>query len=153
MTIQEALRQLLNIDNLELHGIICKVTNVDGLTCECEPINGNAPIADVRLIADETESKYVLVPKVESIVVIQLINDNAGYVSMVSEVSEVLYKINDVYYSANSDGFLLKKGEDTLKQIITLIIQSVQQIVVLYGNNPDYEKLLQALNKTNNLLR
>jgi phage baseplate assembly protein gpV len=53
----------------------------------------------------------------------------------------------------SSDGkLLLQKGTDTLKQALTLIVEAVQPIVVLYGNNPVYTKLTQALTKINNLL-
>ncbi len=40
---------------------------------------------------------------------------------------------------------------DSLKDILTLILKAVQPILVLYGNNPDYAKLTQALTKINNL--
>ena len=48
--------------------------------------------------------------------------------------------------------FGLSKGSDTLKDALTLLIEAVQQIMVIYGNNPDFSKLSQAQTKVNNLL-
>ena len=47
---------------------------------------------------------------------------------------------------------LVEKDGDTLKQALTLIVEAVQPIVVIYGNNPIYSKLSEALTKINNLL-
>lgn len=150
--IKELLQQLVENGDEE-HGIVCKVTAVNGMNCECEPVNGNAPILDVRIVAEDTASKFVLIPKVGSMVIVEFLNNAAGYVSMVSEVSEVKYKIGTVEYSVDDTGFLLKKANDSLKEIFQFIIESQQQIMVLYGNNPDFAKLAQALIKLINLIR
>jgi hypothetical protein len=152
LTVKEILKDLgKNKD--EVHGVVCTVKSVNGMKCECLPVNGNAPIKDVRLVADDSTKKYVLVPKVGSMVVVEFLNNAAGYVAMVSEITEVLIKIGTVYYSMNDEGFLLKKGSDTLKDILKLIVEAMQVIVVMQGNNPDYGKLTQAMLKINNLLR
>ncbi len=57
-----------------------------------------------------------------------------------------------VQLNATDGKLLVQKGADTLKQALTLIVEAVQPIVVLYGNNPVYAKLTQALAKINNLL-
>jgi len=150
--IKELIQQLADTGE-EMYSKVCTVKSVDGLTCVCEPIDGDAEILDVRLVADEDEQLFVLVPKVDSVVVVSFLTKEAGFVSMVSKIDEVKFKIGQTFYSANSDGFLIKKGNDTLKQIVQMVIESIQQIVVLYGNNPDYSKLAQALIKLNNLLR
>ena len=49
--------------------------------------------------------------------------------------------------------FAIKNPTVTLKVILTEIVQAVQQIVVLQGNNPDYTKLAKAITDINNLLR
>ncbi|HMO63294.1 MAG TPA: hypothetical protein PKC39_14510 [Ferruginibacter sp.] len=152
MNLKEIVRELIK-DGDEERAIVCKVTAVNGMRCECEPVNGNAPILDVRLVADEADKVFVVVPKVNSLVVVEFFNNSAGYVSMVSEVSEVLCKTGDSWYSMTDEGFLIKRGNDSLKDILSLIIQAVNKIVVLNGTNPDYAKLVQANNKLNNLMR
>jgi hypothetical protein len=151
-TLKELIQQLAHNGD-EKYSIVGKVKSVDGLVCDVEPINGDADILDVRLVADETEKLFVLIPKVDSIVVVSFITKEVAFISMVSEVSEVKYKIGTSFYSVTSDGHLIQRGDDTLKQVIQLVIEAVQQIVVLQGNNPDQVKLTQALNKLNNLLR
>ena len=46
---------------------------------------------------------------------------------------------------------VLASNGESLKDIFTLIIQSVQPILVIYGNDPDFAKLTQALTKVNNM--
>ncbi|NNV54523.1 hypothetical protein [Limnovirga soli] len=152
LTLKEIIQTLAHNGD-EVYGAICTVKSITGMQCDCSPINGAADILDVRLVADESEEKFVLVPAVGSIVIVEFLTREAAYISMVSKVSEVLYKIGDVFYSATSEGFLLAKGDDTLKKILTKIIESQKQITVLYGNNPDYVKLTEAQTEVNNLLR
>lgn len=152
LTIREIITQLAN-DGGEYYSKVCRVKSINGLVCDCTPVDGDADILDVRLIADENEEFFVLVPAVDSVVLVSFITKEAAYVSMVSKISEIKYKIGDAYYSVTQDGFLFQKGNDTMKQAMTLIIEAVQQIVVMYGNNPNYAKLTQALTKVNNILR
>jgi hypothetical protein len=160
MTIQDAIKLLAgNGDRRSLSvgasgaGIVCKIKEVDGLNCVCEPVDGSADIMDVRLVADDAEDGFVLVPAVDSYVVVEMINATAGYLGMVSKVTEVYWKSGTAEHSMTSSGHLIKKDDDTLKEVLTLIVESVQQVVVMYGNNPDYVKLAEALLKINNILR
>lgn len=150
LTIKEIV-QLLAHNGDESYGHVCTVKRVDGLVCDVEPINGDAPILDVRLVADESENKFVLVPKVGSIVVVQFITKEAAYLSMVSEVSQVLWKIGDSYLSCTDQGFVVKKGDDDLKDVLSLIIEAVETIIVMQGRNPDRVKLATAKEKVNNI--
>jgi hypothetical protein len=160
MTIQDAIKLLAgNGDRRSLSvgasgaGIVCKVKELDGLNCVCEPVDGSADITDVRLVADDAEDGFVLVPAVDSYVVVEMINATAGYLGMVSKVTEVYWKVGTVLVSVNNQGVLIQKGNDTMKQILTLLIEAIQVVVVLQGSNPDYAKLTQALTKVNNLTR
>jgi hypothetical protein len=152
LTIKEIIQQLADNGD-EIYGRVCTVKSVNGLICDCSPVNGDADILDVRLVADESEERFVLIPAVDSYVCVEFFTREAAYISMVSKVSEVMYKIGEAYYSVTSEGFLLQKGTDTLKQILQNIVEAVQQIVVVEGNNPDYVKLQTALTSINNLLR
>jgi hypothetical protein len=148
--IKELLLQLLQGE--EIYSKVCKVDAVNGMTCNVTPIDGDAPVNDVRIVADiNSQNKWVPIPKVGSFVVVSFLTKDIGYVSMVSEVSELYYKNGTTVMQVN-DKFLFQHGSDTLKQVIQLIIESVQVITVMYGNNPDYTKLTQALTKLNNLL-
>jgi hypothetical protein len=166
MSIQQMLQILAN-NGEEIYSKVCKVKAVNGLVCDCTPIDGDADIFDVRMIAHDSTKFFVMIPKVDSYVVVNFLNKQAAFISMVSEITEIKFKIGTTYYSADDTGFLIKKDNDTMKEMIQLMlethqltIEAVQQIVVLYGNNPDYSKLVQgltkkgqALTKMNNLLR
>jgi hypothetical protein len=104
-------------------------------------------------VADESDNRYVLEPKVGSIVVIEFLDNSSAYVSMVSEVSRVWCKVGQTLYMMDDMGFLLKRNESNLKAALKLIIEAVEKIVVVQGTNPDYLKLQQALNMINELLK
>lgn len=131
------------------------VKEVNGNTCTVE--RTDAPtLFDVRLqaIEDSVESFINIKPKVGSIVICGMIeNMQAEYlVLQCSEIDEVNITIAGVVYTINSEGHLIKKGDDTLKQILTDLIDSVKIIVVTIGNNPNYVKLAETQIKINNLL-
>lgn len=57
-----------------------------------------------------------------------------------------------VEYDKSTHKFKLLDSEgNSLKDILTLIVQAVQPILVMYGNNPDFIKLTQALTKINSM--
>lgn len=152
MNLKEILKEILGEREEEIYSLPCRVKSVDGFNCVCSPINGDPDILDVRLVADdESEDKYVLIPKVNSVVLVAFLNNNAGYLAMVSEVDSVFYKNGDTVFEV-TEKFLIKKGDDTLKEALQLIVEAMQQILVLQGNGPNYTKLSQAMGKINNIL-
>jgi hypothetical protein len=120
-SIQDSIRKLANISNVS--ALVCTVESVDinEKTCYCIPINEDADIPNVRIMA-QNENGFLLVPKVGSVVIISFLTDSDAYVSMVSEVSEIqlngdnydgLVKINDLVDKLNDI-------ENTLNTHITL---------------------------------
>jgi len=73
------------------HSVVCNVVSVDSVnkTCYCRPLNGDADIYDVRLIADYTKDGFILYPAVDSTVVVTFESEASAYVSMVSKVTEI----------------------------------------------------------------
>ena len=112
-------------------------------------------IDDVRLKSViKNGNKILLIPELQSTVLVGKIGNSDEYIVLAVEaISEVLTKVGGVTYSINAEGFLMKKGNDTLKEILTLIVEAIQPIVVLYGNNPVYANLTQASLKIKNVLR
>lgn len=152
-TIKELIRQLAD-SGQENYCVVGIVKSVEGLSCTVEPVNGDADILDVRLTAGENDDQFFyLIPKLDSVVVVSFLNKHAGYVSMFSEVSEIRAKIGESLYEMDEAGFKIAKGNDTMLEVISLIIESVNQILVLQGNNPNYQKLNQALQKAKNILK
>lgn len=100
-------------------GIICTVTEVNGTTCTCSPIDDSADIEDVRLQA-QAGSGILLVPAVDSKVVVQMINDVEGVVVMYSDLESIqfldgsfggLIKIEDLVDKINT----IEQDLNTLK--------------------------------------
>jgi hypothetical protein len=112
-------------------------------------------IPDVQLKSVvATGNEVLLIPKVGSMVHIGSIENSKDYVVVsVSEITEMRMTIDNVSYNVTADGFLLKKDNDTLLDALTLLIEAVQKIVVVQGQNPDYIKLQQSLNKVQNLFK
>jgi len=103
-----AIRDLSKSNN-NSYSIVCTVKSVDLTknTCYCSPINGDADLVGVRLIADN-QTGFLLIPEVDSIVVVSFLSDSSAFVSMVSKVSEI-------QLNGSSFGGLVKITELTTK--------------------------------------
>ena len=127
----------------------------DDNTIAVEFNNGNEPMPDVRLksvVKDGNE--FFAIPAVGSMVHVGVIDNSREHIVIcVSEITEIVCKIDGINYSVTGDGYLIKKGDDTLRDALTLLIEAVQQIIVIQGRGPDLVKLQQSLDKVQNLLR
>lgn len=87
--LRDSLRKLTT-PNGNAYSKVCTVDSVDlvNLTCYCIPINDDADITEVRLMAN-IDNGFLLVPEVDSIVVVSFLSDSSAYVSLVSKVSEI----------------------------------------------------------------
>lgn len=121
-------------------------------TIEVELDNG-ATIDDVQLRSVvKAGDKVVVIPKMDSIVLIAAINNSSEYfVVGVEEVEKILI-VKDGLEVTITGKIKVEKGADSLKDALVKIIEATEQIVVIYGNNPDYVKLSQALTKINNIM-
>lgn len=108
--IKDLVQQLAKTENTDC--ILCKVNSVDltSKTCYCIPINGDADLIDVKLIANDNKG-LLLIPEVDSVVIVSNIQNSSYYVSMFSKVSEIqlngddyngLIKIDDLTTSLNT---------------------------------------------------
>ncbi len=110
-------------------------------------------VDDVRLRSVVKDGNRIIIePAPGSQVLIASIDNGGEYVVIaVEEINRVYVKIGELEFEL-SDKLMVKNGADTLKDALTMIVEAVQQVTVIYGNNPDYGKLTQALEKINNLL-
>jgi hypothetical protein len=91
MTIPELIKKLADSGD-QVYSKVCKVISVDitERTCEVEPLSGGANIPGCRLqAAIEQTSGFMLVPAVDSFVVVTWLNKNAAFVSMCSDLDEI----------------------------------------------------------------
>lgn len=87
--LRDALKKLTKPNN-DGYSKVCTVDSVDlvNRTCYCIPINEDADITEVRLMAN-IDNGFLLIPEVDSVVVVSFLSDSSAYVSMVSKVSEI----------------------------------------------------------------
>jgi len=137
-----------------LNTILVQVVSVDEDAKTCVVIDDDIKYYDVRLRPVLNGNECITIyPKVDTWVLIIKIEDDAAYqVISVDEADKITMVVDDMEVEL-SEGISIKRGADTLKQILTLIVQATQDIMVLYGNNPDYVKLTQALTKINNVFK
>lgn len=151
----ETLKEFIKVYDTVTHKVGTAV-NVSGSKCDVE-IEGEPALYDVRFhaIEDTLGNKIVIKPKDGSKVIVGVISNLAteAFIEQCSEIDEVLIIADDKQYKLNSSGHLIKGGDDTLKQVIDLVIEAVQVIVVIQGRNPDQAKLLAAKQKLENILQ
>lgn len=148
----DLLRNLHNdgVDNI----FPATVVSVDKINSVCVVKIDDLQIEDVRLRStiNENGKGFVIYPKEDSVVLVERIAEGTFFICMYSEVEELNLSIETVEMAVNADGYLIKKGNDTLKEAMVLLIEAVQAIIVMQGRNPDRLKLQQALDKVNNIL-
>jgi len=137
--------------------MLAQVVSVDEgeLTCTLYDEDSEAEFYDVRLrpVIDGNEC-LTIIPKVDTWVLAVRIEDSEDWLIVaVGEADKWCLKVGEAIIEQTAEGLLIKKQDDTLRQVLELIIQAVQKIVVMQGTNPDYPKLTEAMNKAQNLLR
>lgn len=87
--LRDALRSLVKPNN-DGFNKVCTIDSIDltTLTCYCIPLNGDADIINVRLMAN-VDNGFLLIPEINSIVIVSFLSDDSAYVSLVSKVSEI----------------------------------------------------------------
>jgi hypothetical protein len=135
--------------------MLATVVSVDANAFTCVLDDDGLEYEDVQLrpVLDGNES-LTLLPKVGSwVLAIRIENTEDWMVLAAGEFSGFRIKIGTTEFYQDATGFILKKGADTMKQLLTLIIEAIEPVMVMYGNNPNFVKLAQAKTMVNNLLK
>lgn len=139
--IRNSLIQLIREQVNMFYPLLCTVVSVDinNKSCEVEPINGDANILDVKILADADPGMFMM-PKVGSTVAVSMLDNDNAFVVMYSELEEILIEVGDqkieikdgsiVFNGGNFDGLVkvsplvqkinkLENEINKLKQIFT----------------------------------
>jgi hypothetical protein len=149
---KELIEKLVDIPS-PYNSKLCKVdqVNKDARTCDVEPLDGTAIIFDVRLQAfvDNTEG-VVLFPKKYSVVVVTLLNNETGYISLTSEVDYVQFKNGEVDIKTELD-----KIFDVTGSLIDLLtkFQLMTNMGVTVQVMPNVVLELEKLKQKNNAIK
>ena len=84
---------------------------------------------------------------------IRIEEDDDWMLLAVGQVQKWRLTIGDTVLEQTGSGLLVSRDNTTLKNALINIIEAVQKIIVLQGNNPDYNKLTAAKSAINLLLR
>lgn len=143
--LRDALKTLTKPNN-DGYSKVCTVDSVDlvNRTCYCIPINEDADITEVRLMAN-IDNGFLLIPEVNSIVVVSFLSDSSAYVALVSKVSEV--QLNGTNFNG-----LIKIDEQTAKlnQLVTELQTQLGLIAtgIAAGGGSYTPATLSTFNKT-----
>lgn len=154
--IREGLRDLAKKVGPE-HSILAVIGSVDETRFTCDLIDDDGvSYVDVRLspVLDGTEALTVF-PKIGTwALAVRIEGDDDWMLVSVGEADKYRIKIGSCVFeiASGTDKFSIKKGDNNLKDALLSIIQAVQKIVVMTGNNPDYMKLISATNIINDIM-
>lgn len=114
---------------------------------------GKIVIDDVRLKSVIKDGSFFkITPEIGSTVCIGRIGSSEEWILIsTGNIQNMMVAFDSLIFRLREDGLYLKKGNDNIKEVFENIIESVMQIVVMNGNNPNYDKLQTALEKTQNL--
>ncbi len=140
----EAIKNITKVNQPVFLGIVKTVDKTKNI-CDVE-YNG-MEIGEVRLqaIIKENTKANILYPKVNSVVLVQRFGDTGDFfITAYSEIEELKFKIGDTKMTVKDgfhfemtglefeikDGFLLKKGSETLKKIFDDLFDAIEQLTV-----------------------
>lgn len=114
-----------------LQTMLVQVTSVNEDEFICNVIDDDVEIFDVRLRPVlNGNTGIVLIPTLQSWVLITRIEEDQEWcVIGVDEVDKVIMVVGECRFEIN-DGFLIKKGTETLKKIFDDLIAQIKLIVV-----------------------
>jgi hypothetical protein len=124
------------------HSVLGYVTMVDEkkMVCEVVAADKSSTYRNVRLkeVTDKSkiENGFWLIPVVDSRVIIDCISPSEAYVSMVSEVSKVHYRVSDIRVGLSEEGFSIdRKGKTPadsydFKTLMIKLIDTLEQFQV-----------------------
>lgn len=122
----------------EVYAKVCEVleVNTQETTVDVKPIDGTAEIFDVRLQAESETGGLVLIPKVGSMVLVVFLNKNNAAVVNTSEIEKFSLVIEPCTLEVDSEGFLLKKENETLKKLMADLLKAIKEMNFTTNNGP-----------------
>jgi len=113
MNIQDAIK-ILASDDEETYSLLCTVNSVDTTNnvCVVTPINGDPQLFDVKFSPDNTNTGFVVIPMVNSIVMVTFLSKENAFISMFSQVQS----------------YSLKTSTDDLNQLLKDLITQISNV-------------------------
>jgi len=130
--IKDAIQRLAARSNEQVYSVAGRVTEVDeaARVCSVEPLNGDAMLYDVRLQAvQEAADGVVIVPAVDSWVVVTFLGDNDGYVAATSTVAKVLWTVEKQTLEYSAAGLKLASDQAGYTEQVEALLDTLGGLV------------------------
>lgn len=107
--IGDLIRKLVE-NNEEVYSLPCEVVGVSGNLAELAPLNGDAKLLNVKLIAGTSATPLLITPTTGSVVIATFLSKDTAFIGLYSEIDSVeirgnqyggLIKINDLVSKIN----------------------------------------------------
>lgn len=116
---------------------------------------GSPELFEVRYhsIADQLNSSITIFPKEGSYVMYALIDNSPtdAVVIACSEIDKVVVKVEQTLHEIGPNGHQIKKGADSMKDVLSALIDEIQKIIVINGTSPNVAALEQIRQRFNNI--
>ncbi|MDC9722362.1 MAG: hypothetical protein PSN34_06265 [Urechidicola sp.] len=152
---EQAVEQIIkkNEKMIITSGVVSKVTDTTiDVTRDEMP-----DLIDVRFtsILTSVQNEFKIVPKEGSTVLCGIIeNDKSeAYLLGVSEVEKVSLKIDDLVWECDTKGHQIDNKGESLKVVLSDLIDEINKIVVIYGNDVDHVKLIEIQTRMKLILK
>ena len=73
----------------EVYSIPCSVVSISDNLAELAPLNGDANLLDVRLIAGASETPFLITPVIDSVVLATFLSKDTAFISLYSEIETI----------------------------------------------------------------
>lgn len=131
------------------------VTSVSEADNTCEAIDDDGVEFLVRLmpIITDDQSIYQYPALGKMILAARLEDSGDWFICWAEQWTRMIIKIGRCTLETDGNKWTVKNDDANLKDVFTNIIEAIQVIAVIYGNNPDFAKLAEATTLVNNLLQ
>lgn len=93
-------------------------------------------------------------PKIGSLATIGIINNSAAcFLIDAEEIEEFEWKCDGSVYNISTEGFLVKRADENLKDVLNDLIDEVNKIKVVYGNSINVPEMLEIKNRLNTIFK
>ena len=97
-------------------------------TCDVDPLDGDAGLLDVKLTATEgNQTGFIVYPEIDSSVIVTFLDKDTAFISMCTEVEEVVFNGGTNGGLINIDTLILELNKNNA--ILTALIQGFSTFV------------------------
>lgn len=135
--LQDAFRKLKQRDVDTFPATVKSVDKEKG-TCTVNDDEIDYTGVQLSAVVDGSNKRFFLYPKVGSSVLVSPVMEDLKrlYVEAYSEIESLDYRVGGVQLQVDSDGFLMKKDDETMQKLMIDFIKACKKMVFTTNNGP-----------------